>query len=581
MTLGHLPASQPGLFDQQTATITAASFQALLEAAPDAIVIVDVEGRIVLANGQVERLFGYRRTDLLGQLVDMLLPGGLRERHAQHRANYFAAPRTRPMGIGLELMAERLDGSTFPVEISLSGLPTEQGMLATAIIRDITERKRATDELERQVQQRTAHLRALLQFSQELLGTRDLDAILQRVLDFALELSPQANCGAIYLYDSNDNQLALRASTGFAHLPSLRVPLNSGTAGPAFVKRETIATHSVEELLRAIPGIGAIDHERLLVLFDQPELPSGTLAIPLIAHDQAIGVLLLIRKSGSGNFAHEAHATLEGLANITAAVVQERLSTSQAATLSSRLSAMTEQQQTMAERLSAVEAAMLQAARLAAVGQLAASIAHEINNPLYAARNALYLIEDELPSELRSSIFLSLARDELGRIAGIIERMRDFYRPTRGDMALHDLNQLLEETLTVAGLNMRHTAIDIIFTPATGLPLVMCNSDQLRQVFLNLILNAIDAMPNGGTLKVRTAAQPALAVIEIIDTGIGISEALRERLFEPFFTSKPTGTGLGLSISAHIVTQHGGQIEVDSVEGQGSTFRVILPYQQP
>ena len=98
----------------------------------------------------------------------------------------------------------------------------------------------------------------------------------------------------------------------------------------------------------------------------------------------------------------------------------------------------------MAERLTSAEAAMLQAARLAAVGQLAASIAHEINNPLYAARNCLYLLEEDLPAELRDSQYLTIAREQLTRIAGIIERMRDFYRPTRGDLAPADLNELLE-----------------------------------------------------------------------------------------------------------------------------------------
>jgi two-component system, LuxR family, sensor kinase FixL len=357
------------------ATLTNQSFQALLEAAPDAIVIVDTEGRIVLANGQVERLFGYLRAELIGQFVDVLLPEQLRTRHSQHRSDYFAAPRTRPMGIGIELLARRKDGSTFPVEISLSTLPTDHGMLATSIIRDITV-----------------------------------------------------------------------------------------------------------------------------------------------------------------------------------------------------------QRQQMTDRLSAAEAAVLQAARLAAVGQLAASVAHEINNPLYAARNALYLIEDELPEELRKSPFLGIARDELARIASIIEHMRDFYRPTRSELALHDLNHLLEETLTIASLNMRHAAIQVLFTPAIGLQPVLCNSDQLRQVFLNLMLNAIDAMPNGGTLTVHTTTQANILTIEITDTGIGIPEALRDRLFEPFFTNKPNGTGLGLSISAHIVTQHGGQIEVESKEGHGTTFRVVLPY---
>src|SRR5690606_37190414 len=99
-----------------------------------------------------------------------------------------------------------------------------------------------------------------------------------------------------------------------------------------------------------------------------------------------------------------------------------------------------------------------------------------------------------------------------------------------------------------------------------------------RQVLLNLLLNALDAMPGGGTLTVRTIAGPTMALVEIQDTGVGIPPDIKAQLFEPFFTTKPSGTGLGLSISAHIVTQHGGQIEVESTPGQGSTFRVALPY---
>jgi signal transduction histidine kinase len=157
--------------------------------------------------------------------------------------------------------------------------------------------------------------------------------------------------------------------------------------------------------------------------------------------------------------------------------------------------------------------------------------------------------------------------------------MRDFYRPSRGDMAPHDLNGLLENTLALATLETRYAAIQVIFAPDSELPEVLCNGDQLRQVFLNLILNAIDAMSDGGTLTVRTIAGQKVAVVEVQDTGTGIPEDIRAHLFDAFFTTKPTGTGLGLSISAHIVAQHGGQLDVESSLGQGSTFRVALPLQ--
>jgi two-component system NtrC family sensor kinase len=572
---GQGPPAQPVAVPRAQAET---HFQALLESAPDAIVIVDDAGRIAITNGQAERMFQYDRAELVGRPVEVLLPDRLHTRHARHRKVYGAEPHTRPMGSGLDLVARRRDGSEFPVEISLSPLQTEQGLLITSVIRDITDRKQAAVELERQVQRRTAHLNALLQFSQELLGARGLDSVLQSALDHALALVAGAQRGAIYLYDSAGQRLALRASVGFSRLPDFGRALKLGLIGRAFTTRQIQLCQSAEEWLAQAREYGDEPQQQLAALqLERP--PSGLVAIPLITYDQAFGVLFLLREAGDGAFGVEARATLEGLANLTAAALLEELRTREAATLASQLAKLEEQQRALTERLTSAEAGMLQAARLAAVGQLAASIAHEINNPLYAARNCLYLLESDLPAELRDSEYLAIARDQLARIAGIIERMRDFYRPSRGDLAPADVNELLEGTLALAGLNTRHAAIKVIFTPDPDLPQVLCNADQLRQVFLNLTLNAIDAMPRGGALTVRTIAGPTVAVVEVQDTGTGIPEDIRARLFEPFFTNKPQGTGLGLSISAHIVTQHGGQIEVESVEGQGSTFRVALPYQ--
>jgi two-component system NtrC family sensor kinase len=575
--LSQLPAgAQPPPALQASADTR---FQALLEAAPDAIVIVDAAGRIVIANSQAERLFGYDRALLIGQPVDVLLPERVRARHTQHRAGYVRDPHTRPMGIGKDLVAQRRDGSEFPVEISLSPLQTEDGLLITSVIRDISERKQAAAQLERQVQQRTAHLNALIDFSQALLGARGLDTVLQRALSQAMALVPEADRGAIYLYDSAANRLALRASAGFNPLPDFSRPIDLGLIGHSFTSRRLLLCDSADEWLRLARMHAENMPERMLKALQLQNAPTGEAVIPLVSHDQGIGVLFLLRTSGDGPFTIDADATLEGLANLTAAAILTEQNAREAAALAGRLARLEEQQRALTERLSSAESAMLQAARLAAVGQLAASIAHEINNPLYAARNCLHLLEEDLPPELQESPYLGIARDQLSRIAGIIERMRDFYRPTRGDLASTNINELLESTLALAGLNTRHAAIDVIFSPDPTLPQILCNADQLRQVFLNLILNAIDAMDQGGALTVRTTAGPTVAVIEVQDTGIGIPPDIRARLFEPFFTNKPSGTGLGLSISAHIVTQHGGQIEVDSQPGQGSTFRVVLPYQ--
>lgn len=226
---------------------------------------------------------------------------------------------------------------------------------------------------------------------------------------------------------------------------------------------------------------------------------------------------------------------------------------------------------------------MLQSAKLAAVGELSASVAHEINNPLYAARNSLYLIEQDLPPDAPQRGYLAIAQQELGRIARIITRMRDFYRPSRSELASTNINSILRETLELVQTHLRHGRITTTTSFDPDLPLSIAHADQLRQVFLNIILNACDAMPRGGELRVTTqlikARQDAPDTIGVIisDTGVGIAPEHRPHLFEPFYTTKPQGTGLGLAISAHIVTQHGGRITVESEVGKGTTFTILLP----
>src|SRR5712691_5474724 len=140
------PRSNAKLGPPHRAQAIEASFQAFLDAAPDAMVIVGQDGRIRLVNGQVEKLFGYQRTELVGQLVDVLVPSRYRGQHPDHRAGYFTGPRPRPMGAGIDLFGLRKDGSEFPAEISLAPVDTAEGTFVTAAIRDISERKRAEDK---------------------------------------------------------------------------------------------------------------------------------------------------------------------------------------------------------------------------------------------------------------------------------------------------------------------------------------------------------------------------------------------------------------------------------------------------
>jgi two-component system NtrC family sensor kinase len=240
--------------------------------------------------------------------------------------------------------------------------------------------------------------------------------------------------------------------------------------------------------------------------------------------------------------------------------------------------------------LQSAQAQLIHSEKTAALGRLVASIAHEINNPLQSVQGCLTLAEEELadtqnPQEMEQ--YLEMASAEIERIAAIVRRTRDLTRPVREEWQPTDLHDVLDSVLALSGKQLQHGSVAINRDLASDLPVIQANPDHLKQVFLNLVLNAKDAMPGGGTLLVRTAAdripsidgQPPLPAvrIEFSDSGVGMSPETQSRLFEPFYTTKEQGMGLGLSISHGIIKSHRGQIRVNSQVGKGTTFTILLP----
>jgi two-component system NtrC family sensor kinase len=228
-----------------------------------------------------------------------------------------------------------------------------------------------------------------------------------------------------------------------------------------------------------------------------------------------------------------------------------------------------------------------QTEKLAAVGQLAAGVMHELNNPLAtigACVEALTVRSEDLSESQRSSIeeYLRIVESELGRCKAIVDGLLDFSRPKSRMMREVQLNQVVEDALFLVKHHDRFKRIRLDRQLGAHLPSVMANSEQLVQVFLALMLNAIDAMEGTGVLTVTTGISldsEGEIVVEFTDTGMGIPADELPKIFEPFFSTKQPGrgTGLGLSICYGVVQQHGGRIEVDSAMGHGSTFRVYLP----
>lgn len=228
-------------------------------------------------------------------------------------------------------------------------------------------------------------------------------------------------------------------------------------------------------------------------------------------------------------------------------------------------------------RLEESQHAMLRAEKMAAAGRLTASIAHEINNPLQSVQNCLHLAgHEDLPLEKRKEYF-DLAKNELERLMKTSQRMLDFYRPGAVKVEQVDVLDLLQHVLNLTSQQLKQRQIEVKTDLPGSLPAIYVVSGQIQQVFFNLILNSLDAMPAGGELRVR--ARPVENGIELTfeDTGPGIPENDRNNIFEPFFSTKEGGTGLGLTVSYNIVTAHGGTLDLVNRHETGACFRLFLP----
>lgn len=226
------------------------------------------------------------------------------------------------------------------------------------------------------------------------------------------------------------------------------------------------------------------------------------------------------------------------------------------------------------------QVALIRAERLAIAGKLAATLTHEINNPLQAVIGCLGLAEETLAEGGDVSRYLRVAREELRRAARIVAQLRNLHqRPQLDEREPTDVNLLVERVLTLGRKQCEERGVEVVWNAASDLPVLTLASDQIQQVFLNLLLNALDAMPEGGQLRVSThhTGQPAGVCVAFADDGMGIPPDSLSQVFEPFYSTKPEGLGLGLFVSQDIVKQHGGRIEAESRVGEGTTFTVWLP----
>ena len=233
----------------------------------------------------------------------------------------------------------------------------------------------------------------------------------------------------------------------------------------------------------------------------------------------------------------------------------------------------------MEKELQEIEQALIQSEKLAAMGRLTSQIAHELNNPIYGIMNTLDLLKSEIPPQSKRRRILELSLSETHRLAEMLRNMLSFSKPEEEVRRPVNINELIEGILLIMDKQMQEANVKVKTYFDEKIPEVMASTNQLRQVMLNMFKNAKEAMPKGGTLTIGTGREKDRVLIHIRDTGVGIPEESRAKIFEAFFTTKQKvkGVGLGLSVCYGIIKNHGGEIKVESEEGKGTHFTISLP----
>jgi protein-histidine pros-kinase len=605
-------------------------YEGLIEAAPDAMVLLNEHGDIEMVNQQAELMFGYDRSRLLGHPVEMLVPERFRELHPGFRRQYAENPRTRSMGAGLDLYALRSDGTEFPVEISLSPLEErEDGQTYAAAIRDVTERRTAE-----------ARFRGMLDAAPDAMVAVDEEGLITLVnrqaerlfgysrdelLGESVELLVPVPARAAH---PGLREGYLRGGGGhrtFGVRPELTARRKDGTVFPAEISLSSMQTPEGVVVCAAIRDITArklADNRFRGVIESAPDamvIVSDTGAIELVngqvirlfgyEREELIGqpveVLMPLRYRGRHpehrrRFVRSprlrpmgANLQLSGLrkdgtefpVEISLSPIESDGTVSVCATIRD----VTSRRQIEQSQRLAAEREREASARLREVDRLRtdflATVSHELRTPLTAIKGfAEWLVGSwDVTDEARKRDMIQRIHHAGGRLDFLIQDLLDFSRLERGKLKIELAPQRLVELLEEAQANAA-TALDehrVDNRVPADLEVTVDRSAFLR-VLENLLTNAAKFSPRGSTIHLAVEVTPSTVVLSVRDEGVGIPDEEHEKVFDRFYRSPATatsapGTGIGLAIVKHFVEAQGGAVELRSAPDEGCDFRVTLP----
>jgi signal transduction histidine kinase len=416
-------------------------------------------------------------------------------------------------------------------------------------------------QLEDRLQRRSEELEALVRIGGEFNQRLGLNELTELILLIASqELS--ASHAELFLFNENRRLIVWR---------DVRHGMRDRTEGTGVLENEsTVAAHVFH---RGEPVLVAdTQDDGTLCLPNAAEFRSIA-ATPLRHHGRLVGILLVADERPQ-HFSENDLRLLRSIGEQAALAVRNAQLHAALQEYAQNLEEMVEQR---THELQAAQAQLVRTEKLAALGRLAAGIAHEVNNPLQPILNCLEVaIEDVEHDNKIDTEVLRVAEREVVRIKSIVTRLLDFARPSTADKVALDLHGLIDEILVLTKKQLEHMHIELQLQLESSLPLTG-NPNQVKQVLLNVVLNAMQAMPDGGRLRIVTYDNEDGVVTEVSDTGVGMSEDTIAQIFEPFYSTKDDGTGLGLAVSYGIIQGHGGEIHIESEMGRGSRFIIWLP----
>ena len=538
-----------------------AQLAAIVQSADEAIISKTLDGIITSWNPGAQRLFGYSAEEALGKSITMLIPPERLDEEFGIRARLLRGEDTDHF----ETVRMRKDGSPMEVSVTISPIRNNRGELtgASKIARDITERRHAEHRLRAQL----AKLDLLSRTTRAIGERQDSRSILQVAIR-RLEEDLPIDFGCVCLYEAAGRVLTVACVGGKSQPLALRLAMPEN------------AQIEVDQ-----NGLSPCVHGQLVYEPDITQLPfpfprrlaeaglGSLVAAPLMLESKVFGVVFAARRK-VGQFTSSDCEFLRQLSEHLALALHQ-------AELYGAL-------QRAYEDLRQTQQSVMQQERLRVLGQLASGIAHDINNALSpAALYAQSLLEGDSSLSRKARDYLIVIQRAIEGVAHTVARMKEFYRQRepQGTHASVNLNRVLEQVIDLTRARWsampqeRGVVIHMQTDLAAGLPTIMGAESEIRDALTNLVLNAVDAMPQGGILTLRTQVpEPTQVRVEVIDTGIGMDEATRTRCLEPFFTTKgERGTGLGLAMVYGMLERHGGEVQIESEPGRGTSIRLNFP----